>query len=73
MLKRTRDQKDRRKYYVILTDDGRCLGNQLLPDVVKMISASFDGVDKDEMLVFWKVLHQIDADLIAMSNGNTLD
>ena len=73
LLKRTRDPKDRRKYYVGLTDDGRHLVNQMLPDVVKMISASFDGVDKEEMLVFWKVLHQIEQNLIAMSNGNTVD
>ena len=73
LLKRTRDPKDRRKYYVGLTDDGRHLVNQMLPDVVKMISASFDGVDKEEMFVFWKVLHQIEQNLIAMSNGNTVD
>src|SRR6202050_4871809 len=52
LLKRTRDPKDRRKFYVGLTDDGRRLVNQLLPEVVKMIFASFDGVDKEEMLVF---------------------
>ena len=73
LLKRTRDPKDRRKYYVGLTEDGRRLVNQLLPDVVKVSSASFDGVDKEEILVFWKVLHQIEQNLIAMSNGNAVD
>ena len=33
-----------------------------------MISGSFGGVDPDEMLVFWKVLHQIAQNLSAKSN-----
>jgi MarR family transcriptional regulator, organic hydroperoxide resistance regulator len=73
LLKRTRDPKDRRKYYVSLTDDGRRLVDQLLPEVVKMISASFDGIDHEEILIFWKVLHQIEQNLTKMANGDNVD
>jgi DNA-binding MarR family transcriptional regulator len=73
LLKRTRDPKDRRKYYVSLTDDGRCLVDQILPEVVKMIDASFDGVDEEEIRVFWKVLHRIEQNLMSMANGDTVD
>jgi MarR family transcriptional regulator, organic hydroperoxide resistance regulator len=73
LLKRTRDPKDRRKYYVSLTDDGRRLVDQLLPEVAKMISASFDGVGKEEILIFWKVLHQIEQNLAAIANGDTVN
>lgn len=73
LLKRTRDPKDRRKYYVSLTDDGRRLVDQLMPEVVNMIDASFDGVDEEELLVFWKVLHQIEQNLTSMANGDTVD
>jgi MarR family transcriptional regulator, organic hydroperoxide resistance regulator len=59
LLKRRRDPKDRRKYYVSLTEDGRRLVNELMPEIIQMISSSFDGVDSDEMLIFWKVVHQI--------------
>src|ERR1700722_18912911 len=73
LLKRTRDPKDRRKYYVSLTDDGKRLVDQLLPEVVKMISASFDGIDHEEILIFWKVLHQIEQNLTKMANGDNVD
>ena len=73
LLKRTRDPKDRRKYYVSLTSDGRRLVDQLMPEVVKMIDASFDGVDEEALLVFWKVLHQIEQNLTSMANGDTVD
>ncbi|TKC86738.1 MarR family transcriptional regulator [Trinickia terrae] len=73
LLKRTRDPKDRRKYYVSLTGDGRRLVDQLLPEVVKMIDASFDGVDKEELRIFWKVLHRIEQNLTAMANGDIVD
>ncbi len=59
LLKRTRDPKDRRKYYVSLTEDGRRLVNELMPEIIQMISSSFDGVDSGEMLIFWKVMRQI--------------
>ncbi|SMG23372.1 MarR family winged helix-turn-helix transcriptional regulator [Paraburkholderia susongensis] len=68
LLKRTRDPKDRRKYYVSLTDDGRRLVDELMPEIVQMISNSFDGVDPEEMLTFWKVLHQIAQNLLDKSN-----
>ncbi|MGA7779605.1 MAG: MarR family transcriptional regulator [Paraburkholderia sp.] len=68
LVKRTRDPRDRRKYDVSLTDDGKRLVDELMPEIIHMISSSFGGVDPDEMLVFWKVLHQIAQNLSAKSN-----
>lgn len=59
LVKRNRDPKDRRKYFVTLTDDGRRLFNKLMPVIVRMISDSFDGVAPEDMLTFWHVFHRI--------------
>src|SRR3984885_14352902 len=72
LLKRTRDTKDRRKYYVSLTDKGRALVDKLMPEIMHMISGSFGGVDPDEMRVFWKVMHQIEANLTQKAQGDTV-
>jgi DNA-binding MarR family transcriptional regulator len=45
---------------VSLTDDGRRLVDQLLPKIVKTISTSFAGVDREEIETVSKVLHQIE-------------
>lgn len=72
LLTRTRDPKDRRKYYVRLTDDGRRLVDKLMPEIIRMISGSFDGVASDEMLIFWKVLHRIGQNLAERSSDDSV-
>jgi DNA-binding MarR family transcriptional regulator len=73
-LKRIRDPKDRRKYYVDLTDSGRQLVHRLLPDVMSMIAASVDGIASSEMQTFWKVMHKIEQNLSKTSREDvTLD
>ncbi|WP_240975213.1 MarR family winged helix-turn-helix transcriptional regulator [Paraburkholderia aromaticivorans] len=72
LLTRTRDPKDRRKYYVSLTDDGRRLVDELLPEIIRMLSSSFDGVTHEEMYVFWKVMHQIAGNLTDPSSDGTV-
>src|ERR1700731_2049267 len=52
LLKRRRDPKDRRKYYVALTDKGRRLVDKLLPKIGDMISESLNGITPEEMRVF---------------------
>jgi hypothetical protein len=44
----------------------------MLPEIIDMISGSFAGVDPEEMLVFWKVLHQIAQNLADRSNEDTV-
>src|ERR1700676_4805085 len=56
LLKRTRNPKDRRKYYVSLTDEGRRLVDKLLPEIVDMITKSLEGISRDELRAFWSVL-----------------
>lgn len=72
LVKRTRDPKDRRKYYVSLTDDGKRLVDKMMPEITRMISGSFDEVDPDEILIFWKVLHQIAQNLSEKSSDDTV-
>lgn len=72
LVKRSRDPKDRRKYYVTLTGDGRRLVDELLPAVVTVITASLEGVDKKEMRTVWCILHRIEQNLVAMANDDTV-
>ena len=74
LLMRIRDPKDRRKYYVDLTDSGRRLVDTLLPELTSMIAASVDGIAPDEMHIFWRVMHKIEENLSKTSQGDaTLD
>ena len=73
LLKRSRDPKDRRRYCVSLTEAGSRLVDRLLPEIVSMISASFEGVDRTEMLVFSKVLERIEQNLRAMTHEASTD
>jgi MarR family transcriptional regulator, organic hydroperoxide resistance regulator len=72
LLKRRRDPKDRRKYYVGLTDKGRRLVDRLLPQIGAMISETLDGITYEEMRIFWKVAHQIANNLAAMVKDETV-
>ena len=49
LLKRTRDPKDRRKFYVGLTEDGKSIIDELLPEIIDMMSASLEGITREEM------------------------
>ncbi|MFL9965059.1 MarR family transcriptional regulator [Paraburkholderia sediminicola] len=72
LITRTRDPKDRRKYYVGLTDDGRRLVDELMPAIIRMISGSFDGVTTEERCIFWQVMHQIAQNLTERSSDGTI-
>lgn len=72
LLKRTRDPRDRRKYYVRLTGDGKRLVEQLLPEHIEMISGSLHGLTDEDLTAFWKVLHRITKNLSGMGSGETL-
>ncbi|KXU87090.1 transcriptional regulator [Caballeronia megalochromosomata] len=72
LVKRVRDPNDRRKYFVVLQDEGKRLVDQMLPELTDMISGSLDGISQRDMRVFWKVMHQIEANLIQMAQGDTI-
>jgi DNA-binding MarR family transcriptional regulator len=72
LLKRRRDPKDRRKYYVVLTDQGRCLVDKLLPRIGDMIVESLDGISSEEIRTFWKVSHHIAKNLAEMTGDDTI-
>jgi MarR family transcriptional regulator for hemolysin len=72
LVRRTRDAKDRRKYYVSLLDEGRRLVEELLPDLSEMISASLEGISAKDLQVFWKVMHQIKDNLTQMSQSDSV-
>lgn len=73
LLKRYRDPKDRRKYYVCLTPEGRQIVDDLLPPILQMISESLSNVTPDEVIVFWKVLHKIERTLTEAAEDNMMD
>ena len=70
LLKRTRDPKDRRKFYVGLTENGKSIIDELLPEVINMMSASLEGITREEMRMFWKVMHYIEKNLAKLSSGD---
>src|SRR5258706_6153005 len=72
LVKRERDPNDRRKYFVKLQDEGKRLVDKMLPDLTDMISVSLEGISQRDMRVFWKVMHQIEANLIQMAQGDTI-
>jgi MarR family transcriptional regulator, organic hydroperoxide resistance regulator len=72
LLKRRRDPKDRRKYYVGLTDKGRRLVDRLLPKIGAMIFETLDGITYEEMHIFWKVAHHIAKNLAAMAKDESV-
>src|SRR5258705_7439112 len=72
LVKRVRDPNDRRKYFVVLQDEGKRLVDDMLPDLTDLISASLDGISQRDMRVFWKVMHQIETNLIQMGQGQTV-
>ena len=72
LLRRTRDPKDRRKYFVGLTDEGGRLVKQLLPELTEMIASTLGGIPHEELQTFWGVLHRIEANLNVMGNGDAV-
>jgi MarR family transcriptional regulator for hemolysin len=72
LLKRTRDPKDRRKYYVGLTGEGRRLVEKLMPEIVDMITTSLEGISRDELRGFWSALHKMENKLALMANGSAV-
>jgi DNA-binding MarR family transcriptional regulator len=73
LLKRYRDPKDRRKYYVRLTPEGRQVVDDLLPPILQMVSETICNVSTDEIRVFWKVLHEVENALIRATGNNMMD
>jgi MarR family transcriptional regulator, organic hydroperoxide resistance regulator len=72
LVQRTRDPNDRRKYFINLQDEGKRLVDEMLPELTDMISASLDGITQKDMHVFWKVMHQIERNLMQISQGDTV-
>ncbi|SAL26937.1 MarR family transcriptional regulator [Caballeronia choica] len=71
-VQRTRDPNDRRKYFINLQDEGKRLVDEMLPELTDMISASLDGITQKDMQVFWKVMHQIENNLMQISQGDSV-
>ena len=72
LVQRVRDPNDRRKHFIKLQPEGKRLVDELLPELTEMISASLDGISQRDMKVFWKVMHQIEANLFQMAQGDTV-
>jgi len=72
LVKRVRDPNDRRKYFVVLQNEGKRLVDEMLPELTDLMSASLDGISQSNMRVFWKVMHQIETNLIQMGKDQTV-
>ncbi|WP_269501290.1 MarR family winged helix-turn-helix transcriptional regulator [Burkholderia sp. IMCC1007] len=70
LVERVRDPNDRRRYFIRLKDEGRRLVDEMLPPLIDMISASLDGISQKDMRVFWKVMHQIETNLVQASEDD---
>jgi MarR family transcriptional regulator, organic hydroperoxide resistance regulator len=70
LLKRRRDPKDRRKYYVVLTEKGRRLVDKLLPKIGNMIVESLHGITWEETRIFWRVANHIAKNLAEMAGDD---
>jgi MarR family transcriptional regulator for hemolysin len=66
LVRRVRDPSDRRKYFVVLQNEGKRLVDKMLPELTDLMSASLDGISQVNMRVFWKVMHQIETNLVQM-------
>jgi MarR family transcriptional regulator, organic hydroperoxide resistance regulator len=73
LLRRYRDPKDRRKYYVSLTPAGKQVVDDLLPAVLQLISESVSSVTENEIRVFWKVLREIENTLSRVAGDHMID
>lgn len=69
ILQRTRDPRDRRKYTVSLTDEGRALIERVMPDITALLHTSLRGIDATDMAVFWKVVGRISDNLTQAPDG----
>lgn len=67
-VKRLPDPKDRRKNDVCLTDSGQAIIEKMLPTVVKVLEASLEGGDKNDLAAFWRVLNLAESNLLAISD-----
>lgn len=74
LVQRVRDPRDRRKYDVSLTAEGRSLIVRVMPEINAMFTESLTGISAEEMAVFWRVTHRITENLSAtMSDEPILD
>ena len=72
LVQRTRDPNDRRKYFVNLQPEGKRLVDEMLPELTDMISSSLDGITQRDMRTFWKVMHQIETNLMRKAQDDTV-
>jgi len=72
LVKRVRDPNDRRKYFVVLQKEGKRLVDEMMPEMTDLISTSLDGISQSDMRIFWKVMHQIETNLIQMGQGQAI-
>ena len=70
LLKRRRDPKDRRKYYVVLTEKGAAFGRQAVAENRQHDGQSLHGITWEETRIFWRVANHIAKNLAEMAGDD---
>jgi DNA-binding MarR family transcriptional regulator len=69
LLKRVKDPNDRRKHFVRLTDKGRKIVDEMLPELLSSMRETTRNLSVNDLRVFWKVMHEIE-NIIGGRNGD---
>jgi DNA-binding MarR family transcriptional regulator len=60
LLKRVKDPNDRRKHFVRLTDKGRKIVDEMLPELLSSMRETTRNLSVSDLRVFWKVMHEME-------------
>lgn len=73
LVRRSRNEVDRRKVNILLTQKGRRLKDKLLPLAIEVVNSAVDGFSDRDLALFLKLLSHMQANLVAKMREADLD
>jgi DNA-binding MarR family transcriptional regulator len=73
LVRRSRNEFDRRKVNIHLTEKGRRLKEKLLPLAIEVVNAAVDGFSNRELALFLQLLSHMQKNLVAKMREDSLD